>query len=554
MRPGLRLLRRCGPPRRALGRVAICATFEAAPAALSGLTVAHAVDAFRLQHTGVAAAWLGLLAVSIGVGAVACQVLYATLAPVVEDIRDELLGAVSDGALREMATTGHAGQSTVTQLVEQVDRVRTLMSIVLRNARSTVAPILAVTMGLCLLDVRLALAVVIPVVAALGLYALLLPRVATRYRDVNIAGERFGADCTSTLEGLPALRGLGAEDWARGRLADGAEQIADAELRTARTEALRHLVIALGTSAPVICVLLVAAPLLARHELSTGALVGACTYVLTVLTPAMTTIVTGTGARLLHLLVTLDRLAVVADSVEPPPARVYRTGGGDAILVASGLTFTYRDGARPVISDLDLRLGRGELLAVVGASGSGKSTFALLVAGLLAPTGGAVTVAANARVCLVPQEAYVFIGTLRENLAYLAPTTRDANLEACVDAVGLRRLADRIGGLDATVDPESLSPDARQRFVIGRAYLARADLLVLDEATCHLDAPSECAVEGLLRSSGSTLVVVAHRLDVTARADQVLYFDGRDATAGGHAQLLASTPSYRELLSYGQAR
>jgi ATP-binding cassette subfamily C protein len=203
-----------------------------------------------------------------------------------------------------------------------------------------------------------------------------------------------------------------------------------------------------------------------------------------------------------------------------------------------------------VIAGLDLRWRRGELLAVVGASGSGKSTFALLVAGLLTPTGGTVAVADDARVCLVPQEAYVFAGPLRENLAYLAPHTRDAELNACVDAVGLRGLADRIGGPDAAVDPDSLSPEARQRIVIGRTYLSGADLLLLDEATCHLDAAAEVELEGLLRSTGATLVVVAHRLDVTQRADRVLYFDGRNATSGSPARLRSSAPSYADLLDH----
>jgi len=278
--------------------------------------------------------------------------------------------------------------------------------------------------------------------------------------------------------------------------------------------------------------------------------VGACTYVLTVLTPAMTAIVAGAGARLLHLLVTLDRLAVVADSGEPPPAQVSRIDRGDTILVGSQLTFAYRSGARPVLDGLDLRLRRGELLAVVGASGSGKSTFALLVAGLLTPTGGTIAVTDDAKVCLVPQESYVFAGTLRENLAYLAPHTGSADLDACVDAVGLRRLADRIGGLDAALDPDSLAPDARQRIVAGRVHLGRADLLVLDEAMCHLDAATEVELEGLLRSTGATLVVVAHRLDVTTRADQVLYFDGRNVTSGSHAQLRSVSSSYDELLNY----
>ncbi|KPC61807.1 ATP-binding cassette domain-containing protein [Streptomyces chattanoogensis] len=240
------------------------------------------------------------------------------------------------------------------------------------------------------------------------------------------------------------------------------------------------------------------------------------------------------------------------------------------------ITFAYGPGAQPVLHDLDLVVEPGEHLAVVGPSGIGKSTLAGLLAGLLAPTAGAVRVngrpptvhasdphtgpglvpdpdpdpdpdPSRLRV-LIPQQAYVFSGSVRDNLLYLCPDGAcDAAVAAASHAVGLSSLVSRLGGLDARIDPAALSQGERQLIALGRAHLSPAPLLLLDEATCHLDPAAEQRAEQAFADRPGTLIVIAHRITSAQRADRVLVMDGIRATVGSHTELLGRSALYREL-------
>src|SRR5262249_32130668 len=145
-----------------------------------------------------------------------------------------------------------------------------------------------------------------------------------------------------------------------------------------------------------------------------------------------------------------------------------------------------------------------EHLAVVGPSGIGKSTLARLVTGIQAVQRGRIAFGGvelrripepvlRQRIALIPQEAYVFEGTLRENLTYLRRDATRADLDACGVAVGLTPLVERLGGYDAVIggDVAGLSDGERQLIAAARVYLSRATLVILDEATCHLDLAAE---------------------------------------------------------------
>ncbi|OMI37940.1 ABC transporter ATP-binding protein, AmfA, partial [Streptomyces sparsogenes DSM 40356] len=243
------------------------------------------------------------------------------------------------------------------------------------------------------------------------------------------------------------------------------------------------------------------------------------------------------------------------------------------------VTFAYGDRAAPVVEGLDLDVPAGGHLAVVGPSGIGKSTLAGLIAGLLEPRSGEIRVCgepvrgpgsasqaasragtrAASRV-LIPQEAYVFSGTLADNLRYLcpvrgggtdagpAPVPTDAELAAAAEAMGLDALLARVGGPYAEVDPAALSAGERQLIALTRAYLSPAPVVLLDEATCHLDPAAEARAErAFARRPGTTLIVIAHRVSSARRAERVLVMDGRHTVCGRHAELLESSALYRDL-------
>ena len=556
-RSALVLLSSCRPDRATMVSLGVWTAIEAVPATLSGLAVAHAVDSFRAGDAGNAIRWLAALGLAIVAGALATRRLYLALAPAVEGTRDRLMAAVTTGSVAELASTGRPGPAPMTQLIDQVDQVRNLLSAVARSLRTTVAPLVAVVVGLTVLSPQLALAVMAPVAAAAVIYVALLAPMVHAQQAAARADEVLGSAATSTMEDPMVLRGLGADRWAVQQLHGAADQTARADRRLARLHAWRHVVIAVGGYLPLLTVLVVAEPLLREGRVTLGDVAGATTYVMTALLPALSASVTGAGGWVVQLLVLLDRLAAVANRPDPDLVVVPRAIAADPAFSMSGISFDYRRGARPVLDGLDVEVTAGQLVVIVGPSGAGKSTFAHLCAGLLHPTSGSLGVGAGRQLVLVPQTPYVFSGSVRENLCYLAANDVDeATIWRALEIVGLAGIVERLGGPDAAVprgaahDGHRLSDGECQRLVLARAWLSGADVLVVDEGWSRLDAVERERVEHQLRDSGRTLVVVTHHLDQAPRADLVMYFDGREVTTGRHRDLVATCSSYRELVAF----
>ncbi|HEY1175978.1 MAG TPA: ABC transporter ATP-binding protein, partial [Phytomonospora sp.] len=217
----------------------------------------------------------------------------------------------------------------------------------------------------------------------------------------------------------------------------------------------------------------------------------------------------------------------------------------------------------PVVDGLDLDIPAGDHLAIVGASGIGKSTLADLLCGLLAPGRGRVLLggrdlrsigegALRRAIALIPQEAYVFTGTLAENIGQLAPGAGEAALTRAAEAVGLGELLDRAGGLSARVGAGGveLSAGERQLVALARVHASPARIVILDEATCHLDPRAEERAENAFAARPGALVVIAHRISSARRAGRVLLLDGTRAHLGTDAELSATCPPYAALSGF----
>ena len=217
-----------------------------------------------------------------------------------------------------------------------------------------------------------------------------------------------------------------------------------------------------------------------------------------------------------------------------------------------------------VVDGIDVTIEPGQLVALVGPSGAGKSTLTALVARLYDPTSGAVrfngvdlrTVSfASLRdtVSVVTQDAHLFHDTIRANLLYAAPAASDADLEAALRAARVWTLVERLpSGLDTVVGDRGhrLSGGEKQRIAIARLLLKAPRLVVLDEATAHLDSESEVAVQRALDAAleGRTALVIAHRLSTVRHADVILVLDGgRIVERGTHAELLEARGLYSDL-------
>jgi ATP-binding cassette subfamily B protein len=246
--------------------------------------------------------------------------------------------------------------------------------------------------------------------------------------------------------------------------------------------------------------------------------------------------------------------------VETPPSVQERPDATELTSVEGAIsfrdiTFGY-DPARPVLEHVNLEIAPGESIAFVGPTGAGKSTMAKLVNRFYDPQGGAVLVdgtdirdvtlnSLRRQIGVVPQEPFLFAGTIKDNLKFANPDATDADVDEAVDQVGLRELIDRLpDGIDTVVHErgQTLSAGERQLLALGRAFLSHPRVLVLDEATSSLDLRSETVVEHALTAllEGRTAILIAHRLTTAKRADRIVVIeDGGIVESGSHDELVA---------------
>ncbi len=554
---------------RVLVRLAVWSVLETAQSFVIGFAPARALDdGFLRGRTEIGLGWLGVAGLGVVLGAYGTARVHAAVAALVEPLRDRLVERVVERGVRE------ADRGALSGLTQQVEIARDTFAGLVMVSRSFVFTAVGALAGLFSLAPLLLLVVLPPLAAGVGLFAATLRPLARRQERFLAADEALADRLGAVCPGLRDITACGAKE----PMAADTGALVDTELRAARSLArfgvLRVAALALGGHVPIV-LLLATAPWLLREGVTTGALVGALAYVTQSLLPALHNLVHGLGTS-------GSRLAVVIRRVAPPSGagradiRLRRAGatshhepGSDRqhsaappaernALTLSSVTFAYSPTAVPVIENLDLTVPSGSHLAVVGPSGIGKSTLTALIAGLLEPRHGTIRVfgeaaqgpQATALRVLIPQEAYVFTGTLTENLAHLRPDpVPEAELLAAAEAVGLTPLLEALGGPQGRVDPASLSAGERQLIALARACLSHAPLALLDEATCHLDPGTEERAERAFAARpGGTLVVVAHRISSARRADRVLMMDGRETAYGTHDELVESSARYRELV------
>ncbi|GIG56550.1 ABC transporter ATP-binding protein [Longispora fulva] len=529
---------------------------EAVPAALSGLAVARAVDAgFLAGRPLVGLAWLAALLGAAGVGALGARQVYRRLGDLVEPFRDDLVRHVVRGALRR-GVAGRPDDGAVARLTHQVEIVRDTYAGLVVVVRGFVVTAVGATVGLASTAPVVGVLVGPPFLLGLGAFLATLGVATGRQRAYVRSDERLAGAAGAVLAGLRDVTGVGAEDHAAALVGRPVAEQAAAELALARVGALRTLCLAVGGWGPLL-VLLAAGPWLVGRGLTAGALLGALTYVLVGLQPALGALVNGLGGGGLRFVVTLGRILDAGHTSTPDSGSTPRPAGPGSVreggIRLRGVTFAYGPHSEPVLRDLDLDIPEGDHLAVVGPSGIGKSTLAGLLCGLRAPDAGTVTALRTDQRVLIPQEAYVFTGTVGENLRYLRPDASAPLLDDAVAALGADALLARLGGYSALLSPASLSAGERQLLALVRAYLADAPVVVLDEATCHLDAEAERRAEEAFAARGGTVVVIAHRISSASRARRVLVLDGVTAAVGDHDTVLAASPLYRELLGHWRA-
>ena len=269
------------------------------------------------------------------------------------------------------------------------------------------------------------------------------------------------------------------------------------------------------------------------------------------------------GERIFEVLDTEPELAERADPL-PLPA-----GAGEVQF--DGVEFAHDDASQPVLSGVDLEVPAGRIVALIGPTGSGKTTLTQLIPRYYDPTAGRVLMDGTdvrdlafddlrRAVGVVAQEPFLFSTTVRDNIAYGLPDASDEQVhQAARLAQADEFIAELPDGYDTVIGERgyTLSGGQRQRVAIARAIITDPRVLILDEATASVDASTEREIQDALRAAmrGRTTFIIAHRLSTIALADEILVLDdGRIAARGGHDDLYASNDVYREIYDRGLAR
>ncbi|RNL71187.1 ABC transporter ATP-binding protein [Streptomyces sp. I6] len=455
----------------------------------------------------------------------------------------------------------------MTRMTTDVDALSTFLQTGLVTAFVSVVTFFGIMVALVALDLQLALVVfaTLPVLIV-GTYFFRRQSV----KAYELARERISvvnADLQESVSGLRILQAFRREGSGRRRFTERSESYRDARVRGQWLISVYFPFVQLLSSVAVAAVLIVGAGRIEAGTLTTGALVAYLLYIDLFFAPVQQLSQIFDGYQ--QATVSLGRIQELLreptstkQSREPVEVSSLR---GD--LAFENVSFAYgggADGGDSALSGVDLRIPAGQTVAFVGETGAGKSTLVKLVARFYDPTSGRVTAdgtdlrdldltSYRHRLGVVPQEAYLFPGTVRDAIAYGRPGASDAEVEAAARAVGAHEMIATLedGYLHEVAERgRNLSAGQRQLIALARAELVDPDVLLLDEATAALDLATEAQVnQATDRLTGRrTTLVVAHRLTTAARADRVVVMaHGRVVEDGTHDQLLARGGRYAEL-------
>jgi ABC-type multidrug transport system fused ATPase/permease subunit len=377
------------------------------------------------------------------------------------------------------------------------------------------------------------------------------------------------ADVQENIAGVRVVKAFAREAHQRARFERSVARVFEQSMVEARLQTRYNPLIGFLPQIGLAVILLVGGRDVIHHELSIGDFTAFYIYLLMLLSPMRTLGVsltmaqraTASGARIFQILDRAPELTSAPDAPPLPP--------GQGHVRFESVSMRYSAGNAPALHDVNLDVRAGLTVALVGATGSGKTTLAALMARLYDPTQGRVLIdGADLRdvevssvrhaVAITGDDPFLFSSTVHENIAYSRADATRAEVEAAARAAQadefIRRLPD---GYDTRVGERGLtvSGGQRQRLAIARAILADPRILILDDATSSVDATTEREIKLALAAvmAGRTTFIIAHRLSTIALADQIIVLEhGTVAASGTHDELLKRSELYRETVEKGQ--
>jgi subfamily B ATP-binding cassette protein MsbA len=489
------------------------------------------------------------------------QLLSKAAQRLIADLREEVQAHISrlPVAFYDTNKTG----ALVSRIMSDVEGVRNLLGTGLVDFAGG---LVAATIALVLL-IRISAPLTLIAVGSLGCFAFALNRAFAVIRPIFRERGKINAEVTGrlteSLGGVRVIKGYHAEEREEKVFAVGVRRLLDNVMRTLTATSL------MGLSASVLLGVVGAATMyiggrqMVAHTLSTGGYFSYTALLVYLIAPVMQVVQIGT--QLTEAMAGLERTQEIMHEhpEDQDPKRTVQLRDIVGTVEFENVTFSY-DGIHDVLRDISFRSEPGTVTALVGSSGSGKSTTIGLISAFYVPTKGTVRVdgvdlntvrldSFRTRLGVVLQESFLFDGTIRQNVAFSRP---DASEEEVMRACRIARVdefAESFADKYDTIVGErgvKLSGGQRQRISIARAILAEPRILILDEATSSLDSESEQMIQQGLSylMQGRTTFVIAHRLSTIRRADQIMVMEqGQIVERGTHAQLYAARGRYYDL-------
>lgn len=506
-----------------------------------------------------------LVTLLFGAAAVGSVYLSAQVAMQVgQDIRSALFRRVQSFALRELNQFG--APSLITRNTNDVQQLQ--MFVLLALTMMIVAPIMGVG-GIIMAvreNVRLSglLVVILPLMGVV--IGLLVRRAVPLFRAMQVRVDKVNQVTRENLAGIRVVRAFVRTRDEEARFAAANADLTNTALQVNRLFAITFPSLMLIFNASSVAVLWFGSRLIDSGGMLIGNLTAFLAYLMQILFSVMMAMMmlvmvpraAASAERVRAVLALQPAIVDPPEPVEAPP--------GDGAVEFRGVEFRYPGAAEPVLHDITLTLRPGETTAVVGSTGSGKTTLVNLIPRLYDATAGRVLVDGVdvrslaqeqlwAHIGLVPQRAFLFTGSVASNLRFARP---DAHDDAMWEALEIAQAADFVrelgDGLDSTVDQggANFSGGQRQRLAIARAVVRRPEIYVFDDSFSALDYGTDARLRAALAATtrGATVIIVAQRVSTVMGADRIVVMDrGCVVGVGTHAELLQDCPVYAEIVS-----
>lgn len=389
------------------------------------------------------------------------------------------------------------------------------------------------------------------------------------FRERGVLNAEVTGRLTETLNGVRVIKGFNAENQEIRTFEKGVEKLF---LNVKKSLTSTSLVTSSATfllGLATVCIMGIGSYMIASDEITKGDFISFIVLLAYMIAPIIE--MSNIGSQLTEAFAGLDRTEEIMNMTpeDDGSTRTIKIGAIEGNMEYNNVSFAYEEG-KTVLKNISFKAPAGSVTALVGTSGSGKTTIAGLAATFLTPVSGTITVdgidlskvnleSYRSQLGVVLQDDFLFEGTIRENILFPRPDATLEQLQSAVRAAHVHEFTDRFeNGLDTIIGERGvkLSGGQRQRIAIARAILANPRILILDEATSNLDTESESLIQESLKSlmKGRTTFVIAHRLSTIRQADQILVIEhGSIVEYGKHQELIDKKGRYFELYTY-QAR